>query len=707
MTEAPPEASIHSTTANALYVRNMCELWRRDARLAMALDALHPDDLPATESAKDGTPTIRIQNLYLHSRYRPAQEAETWAAGIKCEDKYVVIVSGFGLGYHIKALAARMPADALLIIAEPNLALLSAALRTVDLVDVLASPRVMLFTSLDRGSIVERLEPRSVLFTAGTGALFVGHTASMQLAPDFHAAFQKLVTEFVAFTRIGFVTLMLNNVTTCKNIANNLGRYVSTPPVDLLHNAYAGLPAVLVAAGPSLQKNMHLLKELLGEEEMEALRHKGTKALREEDGGTTDAPAPLSASVPPCLSAFPKSRRKAVIIAVQTMLKPLLAAGIEPDFVTSLDYNTVSTRFFENLEESGTTGRVHLVAEAKANWNVLDVFQGSMSVIHNDFAERLLRGTFPPRMGMKAGATVAHLSFYLAEFLGCNPIILTGQDLGFVDGLYYKPGTAIHETWGVELSRFNTLETKEWERIVRSRTILRKIPDIHGHPMYTEEQFFVYLQQFERDFAASRCKIIDATEGGAKKQHVHVMPLRQAIDDYCQTPMTNYASPALPPWKTWHCDTDAHLSRAVDALRERRKSADEMKQTCAATIPLLQQMIEHQADEKEMNRLFTEVDALRAKVGRDPLTFEMVCSLNTIGELRRFQADMLVKTAVKDSLDRQKRQLLRDIDYVENLKIGAERLLEVLDEALHRLDRQRDSLANHTSWPRDIAGVKK
>jgi len=86
-----------------------------------------------------------------------------------------------------------------------------------------------------------------------------------------------------------------------------------------------------------------------------------------------------------------------------------------------------------------------------------------------------------------------------------------GQDLGFVDGLYYKPGTAIHETWGVELGRFNTLETKEWERIVRSRTILRKIPDIHGHPMYTEEQFFVYLQQFERDFVASRCRVATET----------------------------------------------------------------------------------------------------------------------------------------------------------------------------------------------------
>jgi len=76
----------------------------------------------------------------------------------------------------------------------------------------------------------------------------------------------------------------------------------------------------------------------------------------------------------------------------------LLAAGIEPDFVTSLDYNTVSTRFFENLEESGSTGHVHLVAEAKANWNVLDVFGvgaggggGTMSLLHNDFAAKLLR----------------------------------------------------------------------------------------------------------------------------------------------------------------------------------------------------------------------------------------------------------------------------------------------------------------------------
>jgi hypothetical protein len=675
-----------------IYVRNLSALFQFDVKLAMAIDAIHPDDVPPLEPARDGSFTLRVPaaagaHVYLHSRYRPQQEADTWAKTVKADDRYVVIVSGFGLGYHVRSLFDGLPEDALLLVAEPSVPLLKAALSTTDLSDAIASGRLLIFTDLDRGALVERLEPRSVLFTAGAGTLFAAHPASLQAdTSGFHAAFQKLITEFVSFTRTGFLTLMLNNVATCRNVANNLGRYGTTAPLDLLHNAYQNLPAVLVAAGPSLQKNMHLLYELLSDEEYaRAQRHTPHLETRKAKQET----------------------RRAVIIAVQTMLKPLLAAGIEPDFVTSLDYNTVSTRFFENLEESGSTGKVHLVAEAKANWNVLDTFNGTMSLLHNDFAAKLLRDAVPPRAGLKAGATVAHLSFYLAEYLGCNPIILTGQDLGFVDGLYYKPGTAIHETWSPELSRFNTLETKEWERIVRSRSILRKIPDIHGHPMYTEEQFFVYLQQFERDFAASRHTVIDATEGGAKKQHVTELPLRQAIDRYCQSPITNHQSPSAAPWKTWTTDRFFALERALTALEARRQSALSLKDTCAQTLPLLREMIDYQTDEPKMHRLFVEVDRLRAKVGADPQTFEMVVFLNTIGELRRFNADLSVKSAKTGSLDHQKRQLTRDVDYVTNLEAGADRLLAILEDAVARLARQLDSVKADTPWPREVAGAGK
>jgi len=636
----------------------------------MAIEAVHPLDVPAIEAARDGAATLRMnaggRQIYLHSKYKPLDEAAAWAVENVKDDKYVYVVSGFGLGHHVKALFEKLPGDGTVIVAEPNVALLRAALAAVDVSEALGTGRLMIFNTLDRGALVDRLEPRSALFVSGVQ--FAAHGPSMQAAGEFQHAFMKLVTEFVAFTRTGFITLMLNNVATCRNVANNIGRYVTTPPLDGLAGAFAGKPAILVAAGPSLQKNMHLLHELKGKTPAE---------------------------------------RKVVIIAVQTMLKPLLAAGIEPDFVTSLDYNTVSTRFFENLEEAGASGHVHLVAEAKANFNVLDVFTGTMTLTQNDFADRLLRDLPVEdgggrRAGLKAGATVAHLSFYLAEYLGCDPVIMIGQDLGFVDGLYYKPGVAIHETWGAELGRFNSLETKEWERIVRSRPILRKIPDVHGNMMYTEEQFFVYLQQFERDFAATRTRVIDATEGGARKQGVTVMTLREAITKFCQKPEASSQKPG--GWKALGCNATARLEAARAALQRRRLAAQEMIDTCDQTVPLLEEMIKHQADAERMNKLFVEVDRLRSKVGSDPQTFEMVCHLNTIGELRRFQHDLQVKTAEKDSAEKQRRQLSRDIDYVKNLRIGAERLLEILDEATARLDKQIEAARHGKPWPRDVAG---
>src|SRR5206468_3433675 len=138
---------------------------------------------------------------------------------------------------------------------------------------------------------------------------------------------------------------------------------------------------------------------------------------------------------------------------------------------------------------------------------------------------------------LPSGATVAHLAYYLAEFVGCNPIIFIGQDLGFSEGLCYAPGTSYEDVWRPELSRFCTLEMKQWEQIVRDRAILRKIPDHQGRPMYTEERLFTYLQQFERDFLRSSRKIIDATEGGALKRGATTMTFAHAIAEYCDSPL--------------------------------------------------------------------------------------------------------------------------------------------------------------------------
>src|SRR5213079_2546333 len=161
---------------------------------------------------------------------------------------------------------------------------------------------------------------------------------------------------------------------------------------------------------------------------------------------------------------------------------------------------------------------------------------GPLSLLGNDFADSLLREMELKKTRLTSGATVAHLAFYLAEHLGCDPIIFIGQDLGFSDGLCYAPGTSYEDVWRPELGRFCTVEMKQWEQIVRDRHILRRVPDHQGRPMYTEERLFTYLQQFERDFAHSSRRIIDATEGGALKRGAESMTLARALEQFCTRP---------------------------------------------------------------------------------------------------------------------------------------------------------------------------
>src|SRR5690606_10154588 len=147
-----------------------------------------------------------------------------------------------------------------------------------------------------------------------------------------------------------------------------------------LRDAATGKPAIVVSAGPSLRRNIDALKD-------------------------------------------PRVRERFVIIAVQTVLRPLLAAGIRPHFVTALDYHEISRRFYEGLTAEAVEG-ITLVVEPKANPAILDAYPGRIRCVGDKVLDQLLgaglrreRGTLTP------GATVAHLAYYLARHMGCDPVV--------------------------------------------------------------------------------------------------------------------------------------------------------------------------------------------------------------------------------------------------------------------------------------------
>jgi hypothetical protein len=628
----------------------MAALFRADPRLAQRIDEHEEDGGVAVEASRRGPPTVAVavggadRPLYLHSRVDPVGEAERFAESVKIDEDFCHIVGGFGLGHHVQALHARLKGEAFLVVTEPNLALLKAALGSVDLADMLAGRRCIILTRTDKAELQARLEPSNTLMMLGTQ--FVTHPPSERVAGEFHAAMRKLVADHMTFCRMGLVTLVANSRITCRNVARNLPRYLSTPPIDVLHERFKGRPAIVVSAGPSLRRNIDQLAALKG---------------------------------------------RAVLIAVQATFKTLLDRGIVPDFVTSLDYHELSKRFFENIPDMS---RTHLIAEPKVTWHVLDAYRGPVSLVDNSFARMCLGDALGARAGLKAGATVAHLAFYLAVYMGCDPVILVGQDLGYTNHVYYSPGVAMHGMWRPELNRFCTIEMKEWERIVRTRRILMKLKDIHGRDIYTDEQLFTYLQQFEGDFAAVPGRVIDATEGGVRKAGTRIMTLAEATAAYCRE--------VIPPERFAYlkelnfCDR-SRLKAGEAQIRKRLDETKEMARTCERLLAVLKEMVELIEQPTAFNRRIAEVDALRIRIREQDHTYRMISGVAQLAELQRYSADRRLELAGAEGKARAKGQLERDIRFVEAVLEGAGALREILEESLQRFEEMqsvRDSSVN-------------
>lgn len=632
-----------------VYLRNMALLWRFDPQLARCVDSVTDAARCPVEPTRGGDWTVQVtpadgSPLYLHSRYDPVAEATRFAEGVNVDEQYCFVVGGFGLGYHLRAIHERLTAECILIVTEPSLPLLAAALAAVDLSDLLGDGRLIILTDGDKARLHDRLKPHTALMMLGTQ--FVSHPASHRAAGSFHGSMRRLITDYAAYSRTTIMTLLSNAEITCRNVAHNLARYVSTPPIDVLRDRFKGMPAIVVSAGPSLRRNVDLLAEAKG---------------------------------------------RAVICAVQTTLKPLLARGITPDFVTSLDFHEISGHYFEGAEGLED---VHLVAEPKATWHVIDGYPGPVSLLYNDFARLLIGDELAHRDGLPAGATVAHLAFYLARYMGCDPIILIGQDLAYTGHVFYVPGVEIHRTWQSELNRFNTLETREWERIVRNRKILRTVPDNNGRPVYTDDLLFTYLEQFEKDIASTSARVINATEGGARMAGTEVATLADVLARYCSSP--------IPPGRFAYrdqaqCDAALRLEQLREQVANRLSEIAEMEDVCGQMTGLLEELSGLTHDAHAFNRRLVRVDELRARVNAAERAYRIIHSATQVAELRRFSADRRLAAGTADGVERAVGQLKRDRQYVADIRDGAKRMRELLSASLDRIESAMARAANSAS----------
>lgn len=613
---------------------NLAQLGKTEPELAARVEAAEPANLTWADS-RAGPLTATLEHngrrLSLASRFDPMAEADKLNSSLDPTKHAAAVFLGIGLGYHIAKAASQLNDNrSLVIVFESNVSLLRAVLEKIDHTVWLGRHNVILADgTMDRPGLLGRIEGFGSIMTQGTQ--LIPHPTASQLNGDALKAFGTLITDVLAFFRTNVATALVNSSRTVRNNTMNIAYYGAGHNTNDLYQAVLGYPAVCVGAGPSLARNVDLLSN-------------------------------------------PEIRRNVIVISAQTTLKPLLARGIRPDFVTALDYHAISSRFYEGLSQLDD---ITLVAESKANASILDSFPGPVRVTQSAFMDRMLSNHARPITPIQSGATVAHLSFYLAQHLGCDPIMLIGQDLGFSDGLYYCPGTAIDDVWATELNDFNTLEMMEWQRIVRHRGLLARQQDMFGKPIFTDEQMLTYLKQFERDFARATQRVIDCTEGGLSIANTTAMPLDEALEAYATRPVPSYKIPPVG------FDMD-RLGLMVKRLEHRLAEVDELRQLSRKTIPLLEQMKKHQHNYNKASEIHDRIEKYKKRVNALNETFGLINDLNTIGAFKRARADRAIQHKDMDQYEVQRRQIDRDIENLEWLIQACDEGQQIFNDALKR-----------------------
>ncbi|MBY0111715.1 MAG: DUF115 domain-containing protein [Phycisphaerales bacterium] len=591
----------------------------------------------------------------LASLHRPGAEAATLTKHLDVTAAGATVALGFGLGYHVAEVARRYGKMGVVLAFEPDVSLLRAVFEHVDHSEWLSLRNCVIVTEPDdSGEITASITGAEGIFMVGTRML--EHPPSKARLGDRGERFGKSLAAAMRAVRTSIVTTLVQVDTTVRNLLGNLESYANAPGIEDLKGIASGKPAIVVSAGPSLRRNIELL-------------------LR------------------------PGVRDRFVIIAVQTVLKNLLARGIRPHFVTALDHAAISKRFYEGLTAADVEG-VTLVVEPKASPAIFEAWPGAircpgeriLDSILTDGADEATQKAFTRERGeLRPGATVAHLAYYLARHMGADPVVFIGQDLGFTDGQYYAAGAAIHQVWSGELNSFRTLEMLEWERIVRERSMLHRLRDHLGRPCYSDEQMTTYLVQFERDFGedlAKGLRVIDATEGGIAKRHATAMPLLEAIETFG----TN-ATQSLPGVSRSVSDS-RRRSLLLERVRQVRAEIWRVGEISRATGRTLQEVITHHADQHRVNNLIGAIETHAAEVTKIEPAYALVQHLNQTGILNRFKADRAIElNTTLSPLERQKRQAERDLKNVSWLADSADELGSMFDGVIARLSGGKASVS--------------
>lgn len=312
--------------------------------------------------------------------------------------------------------------------------------------------------------------------------------------PDMLVDISKEVSMLINFARIGDSTSNHRLKTWTKNLIQNLQHLGKSPYLGALSGMLQGIPAVIVASGPSLEKNIHLLRGL-------------------ED--------------------------KVLIIAMNSSYSACVKAGVKPHICISIEsYNT--NAFFEGLPVDDCC----FVTMHTSNPAVFDLkFKTIMTMsdalpFFRDFSSEMGDTFYVPN-----GGSVATAGWQLAWQLGCSDVIVIGQDLGYTDGKVYSSMTnnadgtiVIDPVTNLITKTISTTTKKIYEDSGKSEADFQKVIQykmepgwVDGTEVATTDDFIMFRDWYAFTSLDHPEHCYNCTEGGLHINNMTHKPLSDVL----------------------------------------------------------------------------------------------------------------------------------------------------------------------------------
>lgn len=485
---------------NNIFIKNLNALSKKNSELAQILQSYIPTDIPKIVQ-ENGAYNILYKEKLVHNFQNPLAEANEIFSMTENNPVSIHVVYGLGLGYLFQLTSLK--SQGTVILYEPDLNILWLSFTLVDFSNDILKPNVFIASTFDE--IASAIYKKSG--TKNYPVLLSLPTQREYNPEEFKNLVRRLqdtVGSFVLdlkFTQQKFYPSL-------KMLIQNIPDLLKELPLAKFKDAYKGKTAVVVSAGPTLDKNIETLK---------------------------------------------KYRDKFILFTVGTAVKTLYKNGLKPDFLCIIEtYN--SSKQVEGLDLSD----VNFITEPYSNpilrkFNYKNIFSHiSSNTPINHFWAEICNENIDEYLSK---GTVSYTTLNCARILGCSKIILVGQDLAYIDGQCYSKDSAYkdlcckyneeNERWEIvakDFEQFAKAISPSENPIVRENTAKNRLKNlnsslyyvkgINGDMIPTESVYATFikpLQEFTEMF--NNRKYINTSLVGAQIDGFENKSLEQALED--------------------------------------------------------------------------------------------------------------------------------------------------------------------------------